>query len=155
MRNAWISMAMAVILVVASGSAAAAGEPAEDATQQAEAAPPAFTQPFDITPAMTWMLSQPVPPPEMKLFAAPRADYLAQRSRTSGGSSGRVVAAVAFGFAGMLPGIAVGQKLGSTCHCGDGAMAGASTECSSARLSAPGSASGSAADRPNGIYNGG
>jgi hypothetical protein len=126
MRNPYFAAVMAVVLVVTiGGGPAVAQEPDENAMPRAEATLPAEPRaPFDVTPGMARMLSQPVRTPEMTLLAPTGAHYLAQRSRTGGGASNKVVAGVSLGFAGLLAGAAIGPMLEPDCHCGDQGMAG-------------------------------
>ena len=125
MRNSYVAAVMAVVLFVTICGQATAQEPDANTRRPAESAPPAVERaPFDVTPGMARMLSQGVRTPEMKLLAPTGAHYLAQRSRTSGGASNKVVAGAALGFAGLLAGAAIGPMLEPDCHCGDQGMAG-------------------------------
>jgi hypothetical protein len=125
MRNAYFAAVMTVVLVVTSGGPAAAQELDETASRQTEAAPPAAERgAFDVTPGMARMLNQPVPPRGTNPRVPAGARSLAQRSRTGGTASKKVVAGVAMGFAGFLAGIGFGETLKPGAG-GLGAMIGA------------------------------
>jgi hypothetical protein len=122
MRNAYFAAAMAV---VGWQGRPRAQEPDENATPRAEATLPAEQRaPFDVTPGMARMLSQPVRTPEMKLLVPVGRHTLAYSSKTGRGTSNKVAAAAAFGMAGMLSGVMIGSALNQNCHCSDPGMAG-------------------------------
>jgi F0F1-type ATP synthase membrane subunit c/vacuolar-type H+-ATPase subunit K len=125
MRNAWISVTMALVFVVTAGVSPAAAQ-GEDTTRQSEELTPAPQHsPFDLTPEMARMLILPILPSADQLRVPARV-HPPQGTTAHGSTMRKVAAGVAMGFAGMFAGAGVGLTLDTLgdCGCHDPGMGG-------------------------------